>query len=72
MGVYSGAFVTWHPNGLKESQAEYRNGELVDKWMHWDADGKLVEMRDPSKAAPAAKDSRGTTSQAAAPAPQSR
>ena len=40
--------------------------------MHWDADGKLVEMRDPSKAAPAAKDSRGTTSQAAAPAPQSR
>jgi antitoxin component YwqK of YwqJK toxin-antitoxin module len=72
MGVYSGTFTTWHPNGLKESQAEYRNGELVDKWMHWDADGKLVEMRDPSKATPPAKDAHGTPSQAAASTPQSR
>ncbi len=71
-GVYSGTFTTWHPNGLKESQAEYRNGELVDKWMHWNADGKLVELRDPSKSAPQAKDNRAAATQAAAPAARSR
>jgi antitoxin component YwqK of YwqJK toxin-antitoxin module len=73
MGVLNGTRTTWHTNGLKESQAAYRNGELVDKWMHWDADGKLVEMRDPSKVAPAnAKGNHATTIQAAASAARSR
>jgi antitoxin component YwqK of YwqJK toxin-antitoxin module len=45
-GVLNGIWITWHPNGQKESQAEYRDGKLVDKLMHWDASGKLVDVRN--------------------------
>ena len=57
-------WITWHPNGLKESQAQHRNGELVDKWLHWNADGKLIEVRDPQQASAAGTTNSPATSQA--------
>jgi antitoxin component YwqK of YwqJK toxin-antitoxin module len=45
-GRKTGAWITWHPNGLKESLGEYKAGKLVTKWLRWTADGKLVESRE--------------------------
>ncbi len=48
-GALGGIWITWHENGQKESQATYRDGELVNPLMHWDADGKLLDVRRPNQ-----------------------
>lgn len=44
--------MTWHPDGLKESEGEFRAGKLVSQWAHWDTAGKLLELREAMSEAP--------------------
>jgi antitoxin component YwqK of YwqJK toxin-antitoxin module len=40
-GVLEDIWLQWHRNGVKASETEFRNGELVGRFRRWDESGRL-------------------------------
>ena len=45
-GLYEGRWVTWHVNGQKWEEGNYRKEKKEGKWTKWDEKGQIIAQED--------------------------